>query len=489
MSSVARVLVVDVGTSSARAAVVDADARVVVEHRAPLLPDSPAPGLVELDAVALADAALELARRALADAGPVDGIGVANQRASTIVWDRATGVPVAPGIGWQDLRTVGRCIELRAGGLVVAPNHSATKLEVILDMVDPDRDRDLAFGTVDSWIVWTLSEGALHVIDGTNAQVTALRTTNNDSWDPTRLGTLRIPEGVLPAVVDSSGVVGHATALPGAPPIAGILGDQQASLLGQGCVRPGDTKITFGTGAMLDLVLGAHRPPFEDRSSAGCFPIVTRRTAGHDTWGLEAAMLAAGTNVEWLRDDLHLISTAEESDDVAASCADTGDVWYVPALLGLGTPHFDYGARGALVGLTRGTGRPEVVRAVLEGIAHRGADLVEAALDDTAAAGITMDVETLHVDGGMTANATFLQALADATQRAVEVAPVREATMLGAAFSAGLALGIWSGDDELAATWHPARRVEPGAPLDRERWRAAVARAEAWIPELSTIDL
>jgi glycerol kinase len=484
-----RVLVVDVGTSSARAAVVDREARVVVEHHAPLLPDTPAPGLVELDAVALADTALGLARRALSEGGPVEGVGVANQRASTIVWDRTTGTPVAPGIGWQDLRTVGRCLELRAAGIAVAPNFSATKLEAILDAVDPERERDLAFGTVDSWLAWTLSEGALHVIDGTNAQVTALRTVRNDAWDATRLGTMRIPERVLPAVVDSSAVIGAATALPGAPPIAGILGDQQASLLGQGCVRPGDTKITFGTGAMLDLVLGAQRPSFEERSSGGCFPIVTRRHAGRDTWGLEAAMLAAGTNVEWLRDDLHLISTAEESDGVAASTDDTGDVWYVPALLGLGTPIFDYGARGALLGLTRGTGRAQVVRAVLEGIAHRGADLVDAAVADGAAAGVSVDVDALHVDGGMTSNSTFLQALADATQRAVEVAPVREATMLGAAFAAGLALGLWASDDDLADTWRPARRLEPRTQLDRERWRAAVARAEGWIPELSMIDL
>ena len=479
-----RLLVVDVGTSSVRSAVVDADAHVVVEHRAPLLPDSPAPGLVEFDATAMAGVVLDLARRALADGGPVDGVGIANQRASTVVWDRSTGMPVAPGIGWQDLRTVGRCLELRAQGSTFPPNFSATKIEAILDAEDPERARDLAFGTVDSWVAWILSEGALHVTDASNAQVTALRTVPNERWDPDRIGLMQIPERMLPAVVDSSGVVGPATALRGAPPIAGILGDQQASLLGQGCVRPGDAKITFGTGGMLDLVLGDERPAFPDRSAAGCFPIVTRRLAGADQWGLEAAMLAAGTNVEWLRDDLGIITTAEESDALAASCDDTGDVWYVPALLGLGTPKFDYGARGTLLGLTRGTGRAEVVRAVLEGIAHRGADLVEAAEADA-----VLRVDALHVDGGMAANATFVQALADATQRVIEIAPVREATTLGAAFAAGLALGLWSGDDVIAATWHPARRVEPHQMLDRDRWRTALARAEGWIPELSTIEL
>jgi glycerol kinase len=338
---------------------------------------------------------------------------------------------------------------------------------------------------VDTWIAWHLSEGALHVSDASNAQVTALRTLDNDAWDPTALGVLRIDESLLPAVVDSSGVAGAATALSGAPPIAGIMGDQQASLLGQGCVRPGDAKITFGTGGMLDLVYGPDRPQFEERGHrGGCFPIVTRRADGTDTWGLEAAMLAAGTNVEWLRDDLAILTTVEESDVVAASCDDTGDVWYVPALLGLGTPVYDFGARGTLLGLTRGTERAHVVRAVLEGIAHRGADLVESAEAD---ADITIDA--LHVDGGMAANATFVQALADASQHAVEVAPVAEATMLGAAFAAGLAVGVWSGDDDIAGTWRPARRVEPHRVLDRDRWREAVSRAEGWIPELSTIEL
>lgn len=490
MALTGRVLVIDIGTSSVRAAIVDGDARVVAEHRAPLLPDSPAPGLVEFDAPAMARVAVELGTHALDADGPVDAVGIANQRASTVVWDRATGEPVGPGLGWQDLRTVGRCLELAGTGTRLAPNHSATKAEHLLDLVDPDRVRDLCVGTVDTWVAWALSEGTLHVTDGTNAQMTGLRTAANDAWWPRLLETLRIPPGALPRVVDSTGTVGEASALPGGPPIAGIIGDQQASLLGQGCVRHADAKVTFGTGGMLDVVLESRPSPDDDGGGddagdgrAGTFPIVTRRSAGTDSWGLEAIMLAAGTNVEWLRDDLGLLATAEESDAVAASCTDTGDVWYVPAPLGLGTPYWDYGARGALVGLTRGTDRAQVVRAVLEGVAHRGADLVEAAEHD---AGTRID--RLKVDGGMAANATFLQALADATQRVVEVAPLREATALGAAFCAGLAVGMWSGDDDLAATWRPARVVEPGHPTDRDRWRAAVARAEEWIPALSALE-
>ena len=477
------ILVVDVGTSSVRGVVVDGDARIVAEHRRPLLPSSPAPGLVEFDAAAMASVVLDVARAAIDEVGTVAAVGVANQRGSAIVWDRATGEPVGPGIWWQDLRTVVRCLELRASDVRVGPNHSATKFETLLDGADPDRSRDLCVGTVDSWVAWTLSNGAVHVTDASNALITGLRTPTNEAWDTSVLEILCIPEAALPAVVDSSGMVGEASALPGAPPITGVLGDQQASLLGQGCVHHGDAKITFGTGGMLDLVLGPDRPAFDLRGDAGTFPIVTRRVGGTDLWGLEAVMLSAGTNIEWLRDDLGLVSSAEETDAVAASCTDTGDVWYVPALLGLGTPRWDFGARGALLGLTRGTERAHVVRAVLEGVAHRGVDLIEAAEADSG-----RHIEVVRVDGGMTANATFLQALADAAQRPVEVAPVREATALGAAFAAGPTVGLWVDDDAVAGTWRPGARVEPQRALDRERWRDAVDRAEHWLPDLSAID-
>jgi glycerol kinase len=477
------ILVVDVGTSSVRAAVVDGDARVEHEETRPLLPSSPAPGLVEFDPARMAATALEAARATLDAAGPVEAVGVANQRCSTIVWDRATGEPVGPGLGWQDLRTVGRCLELRGDGLRVAPNASATKLEWLLDQADPQRERDLCFGTVDTWLAWTLSRGALHVTDATNAAVTGLLAADASSWSEHALDVLRVRASMLPRIVDSSGVVGDATALPGAPPIAGIAGDQQASLLGQGGVHASDAKITFGTGGMLDLVLGETRPEFGVRGPAGTFPIVCRRVGGVDTWGLEAIMLAAGTNVEWLRDDLGVLASAAESHDVASQCDDTDGVWYVPALLGLGTPSWDYGARGTLLGLTRGTGRPQLVRAVLEGIAHRGADLVEAAEGDSGVA-----VPRVRVDGGMSANPTFVQALADAGQRVVEVSPVLEATTLGAAFLAGLAVGTWPDEHALAATWSPRERVEPQRKLDRDRWREACRRAAHWIPDLSAVD-
>jgi glycerol kinase len=323
----------------------------------------------------------------------------------------------------------------------------------------------------------------VHVTDASNAAVTGLLRGNGSEWNPEVLEALRVPTSVLPTIVDSSGILGEARALPGAPPIAGIAGDQQASLVGQSCTQPGLAKITFGTGGMLDVCMGPERPGFEVRGQGGCFPIVAWRRDGVLTWGIEAVMLSAGTAVEWLRDDLGLIATSAESDDLAASVPDTGDVWFVPALLGLGTPAWDFGARGTLVGLTRGTGRAHIVRAVLEGVAHRGADLVEAAEADGAGS-----IASLRVDGGMTANATFVQALADAAQRPVEVSPVLEATTLGAAYLAGTAIGTWSSLEDIAALWSPARVVEPARKPDRDRWRQAVERSKQTVPELSSLD-
>jgi glycerol kinase len=491
------ILVVDVGTSGVRAAVVRPDATVEHEHRVPLLPDSPAPGLVEFDAARMADAVLEVARAALGDGGPVAGVGIANQRASSIVWERATGRPLAPGIGWQDLRTVGTCLVLQSEGIRLAPNASATKVMAILDEVDPERERaakgELCFGTVDSWVAWTLAGGAaagrdaLHVTDATNAAVTAL-VDSAVRWDEPLLQTLRIPSAMLPAIVDSSGTVGAAAALPGAPPICGIAGDQQASLVGQGCTLPGLAKATFGTGGMLDQCVGpGSAPGAMSRGKAGTFPIVAFRVGGQPTWGTEAVMLSAGTAIEWLRDDLGIIATSKDSATVAAQCATAGDVWFVPALLGLGTPVWDFGARGTLVGLTRGSGRPEIVRAVLEGVAHRGADLVEASESDSG-----FPIGTLRIDGGMTDNDVFVQALADAIGRPVEISPVLEATTLGAGLLAGLAVGNYATTTELAGTFSPRKTVEPQSSdadrdASRDRWLAARHKAEGTIPELSGI--
>jgi glycerol kinase len=485
VSKISKILVVDAGTSGVRAAVVGSDGVVGAVVHEVVRPLSPMQGFVELDARRLAAVALSVARAALEAGGPVEGVGIANQRATTIVWDRASGEPVGPGIGWQDLRTVGMCLALAAQGVRVPPNASATKLVALLDMADPGRSRDLCFGTVDTWLAWTLSGGSAHVTDSTNAGVTGLVETDDGPirWSGRLLEALRIPAGVMPTIVDSSGVLGLASALPGVPPIAGIAGDQQASLVGQGCTRPGLAKATFGTGGMLDCCVGPVRPTFEARGSAGTFPVVAWQRGGRVSWGVEAVMLSAGAAVDWLVSDLGIIGSAAESDALAGSCRDTGDVWFVPALFGLGTPVWDFGARGTLLGVTQGTGRAEVARAVLEGVAHRGADLVEAAEADSG-----QRIETLRVDGGMSANGTFVQLLADAIGRPVEVSPVVEATTLGAAYLAGMALGIWADEDEIASRWSPRAVVEPSRRVNRGRWLEARTRAEATVPELSALD-
>jgi glycerol kinase len=478
------ILVVDVGTSGLRAAVVRPDGSLHgLEYRR-FPPATPFPGLVEFDGASMASAVLEVAHAALAAAGPVQAVGITAQRASTIVWDRATGEPVGPGLGWQDLRTVIACITAKAEhGLTLAPNQSATKVAWLLDQHDPDRSRDLCFGTVDTWVAWVLSGGTVHVTDHTNAGVTGLARHDGTGWSHEACAAMRVPMSMLPAIVDTSGVFGAAEALPGAPPLAALVGDQQASLVGQSCVSPGRAKVTFGTGGMLDLCTGDAAPATGTRSEGGTFPIIAWSRGQRLTWGVEAIMLSAGTNVDWLVDDLGILPDAAASHDVAALCDTTDGVVYVPALLGLGTPWWDYGARGTLLGLTRGSGRPQIVRAVLEGVAQRGADLLEAAQRDT---GLTVDA--LRVDGGMTQNPTFVQALANATGTPVEVSQHTEATTLGAAYLAGLAIGEWASLDDIGAAWHPRATVEPTGRLDRAQWAEAVDRARRWIPDLSALD-
>ncbi len=488
-------LVIDVGTSSLRACIVTPHATLQHERREALLPTTPFNGAVEFDAEQMADVALRLATEVLTAHGPVDSVGITCQRASTVLWDVHSGLPVGPGIGWQDIRTAGMCLMWNAQGINLAPNQSATKLAFLLDIYDPTRDRaragDLLFGTVDTWIAWKLSGGSIHVTDPSNAAVTGLgdiHPTDGVRWSESRCEALGIPMELLPRIVDSSGSVGPLRRLIGTPELSGIAGDQQSSLLGQGCITPGIAKMTFGTGGMLDMALDATPPAEARRNSSGTIPIIAWRIGGTTTWGVEGIMLSAGTCIEWLRDDLGLIASASESETVAASCSDTGGVVFVPALLGIATPLWDYGARGTLLGITRGTSRPEIVRAVLEGIAHRGADLVEAAQADS-----TTTINSLRVDGGMSRNAVFVQALANSTGLPVEVSPVLEATALGAGFLAGLATGTWDSLDAVGRTWVPHQRVEPlwseaERSSARTRWMEALRRAGEWFPDLSALD-
>jgi glycerol kinase len=403
---------------------------------------------------------------------------------------------------------VNECIGARADhGLALAPNQTATKAAWLLSTYVGDaaavtqRAQDVCIGTVDSWIVWTLTSGRHHVTDHSNAAVTGLcqfTDVATPNWHDYACESLGIPIATLPRIVSSSGIIAQADALPGAPLIAAIAGDQQASLIGQSCVRPNMTKCTFGTGAMMNVCLGPEPPERSERSPHGTFPIVTwsRDIATGSTvtpvsditWGAEAIMLSAGTNIEWLRDDLGLIDTAEDSEAVAAQCATSDGVVFVPALLGLGTPHWDYGARATTLGLTRGSTRSHLVRAVLEGVAHRGADLLEALRSDHPA----VDPTEIRIDGGMSRNRTFVQAFATATGRPVAVSPVTEATTLGAAYLAGLATRVWSGMDDIERLWSPTATIEPEPNVDRDQirslWRKAVTRAAGWIPELSALD-
>jgi len=483
-------LVIDVGTTGLRAAILDDRLAIIDYEYRSAPPDVPFEGLAEFDAALLSASVLDACRTVMRRNDAVVAVGITNQRASTVVWSRSTGQPIAPGIGWQDLRTITECIVARAElGWSVAPNQSITKLAAIL-AAHPDHDLgDLCFGTIDSWLAWTLTNGAIHVSDGTNMSTTTtgMRIADGSNWAVDRLAHFGIDPTVLPTVVDSASVVGDATALPGSPPIAALIGDQQASLIGQGCVSPGDAKLTLGTGGMLDVVTGSAPPTEIARNAAGTLALPTWQLGGELTWGAEGIMLSAGTNIEWLRDDLGIIDTCSASHDIAEQCTGTDGVVYVPALLGLATPQWDYGARGTLLGLTRGTGRADVVRAVLDGVAHRSADLVEAVVADT---GVSID--TLRLDGGMAENPTLVQGVADATGVAVQVSPTTEATSRGAAFLAGLAVGRWTDVTDVADLWNPVRTVQPSPDVDRPalrtRWADATERAGGWHRDLSALD-
>ncbi|MCY3924590.1 MAG: FGGY family carbohydrate kinase [bacterium] len=475
-----RILVIDVGSTSVRAAVLDEGGCLHHEHRVAAPRHTPAQGLVEFDPVAVWDAARRAAEATLAAAPRPEAVGIANQRASTVVWRRAGGEPVGPGLGWQDLRTAVDCLSLQSEGLRLAPNQPATKAAHLIGAARTPPE-ELCVGTLDSWLIWNLTGGAQHLTDATNAAITGLTHQDRVEWDLDVTARLGIAPESLPRITDSTGALAEATALAGAPPVCGLAGDQQAALVGAGCVKRGDVKITFGTGGTLDACLGPGDPPAEIRGPSGTFPIVAWQQDGAATWGIEAMMLSAGSCVDWLC-ELGLIESPGDSDAVAAACADSGGVSFVPAQMGLGTPDWDFGARSAFVGMTTLTGPGQMVRAVLEGVAHRGADLLEAARADSG-----LELAAPVVDGGMSANATFTQALADAAGSAVRLAPEIECTALGAGFLAGLGTGLWSGWDEIASLRSPRRIVEPRRAADRAAWQEAKRRAAGWHPDLSAV--
>ena len=485
------ILALDQGTTSSRALVVHQDGTVLASGQRPFRQHYPEPGWVEHDPEELIESTLSAARDALAAAGErPDGIGITNQRETVVLWDRRTLKAVAPAIVWQDRRTTERCLELRTAGteaevrartgLVLDPYFSATKLEWLLRDSDlrlrADRG-ELACGTVDSWLIARLTGGRAHVTDPTNASRTLLYSLATAAWDRDLATLFGIPDGLLPGVVPSSGVCGEADAdLLGFPfPIAGIAGDQQAALFGQGCASAGMAKNTYGTGAFLLLYTGDRPPAPPDGvlATAACDP------RGGRGFALEGSLFIAGAVIQWLRDGLGVLERAEDSAALAASVADTGGVHIVPAFVGLGSPHWEPGARGTITGITRGTTRAHLVRAALESIAFGTRDLIEAMLG---AAGL--ELPRLRVDGGATANDWLMQRQADLLGVPVERPDVVETTALGAAALAGLALGVWGSLEDFVATRRHTVFEPRSSAAEREEllrgWRRAVETALYW---------
>ncbi|HVA71265.1 MAG TPA: FGGY family carbohydrate kinase [Acidimicrobiales bacterium] len=478
-----RALAIDVGSSSVRTAVVDAQGKVAHVHQQRLTVRSPSPGEVELDPAEIARLSLELAARTLDEGGPCDVVGITNQRATTIVFDPDTGRAVGPALSWQDLRTVLDCLTLQGDGLRLAPNQSATKIRWLVAQ-SGRRAKDLRFATIETWIAWHLSERTTFATDRSNASVNGLVNPTLDGWDEHVLRVLELDEVMLPRLVDTMGSFGVASALAGAPPITALVGDQPASLFGQSCVRRG-AKITFGTGAMLDMVHGVEAPSSLHRFASGCYPTVVRSADSRLTWGIEGIILSAGSCVEWLH-ELGLIDTATQSEELASSVPSADGVSFVPAFSGLGTPQWDFGARGAFFGLTLGSSAAHLARAVLEGIAQRGADLLDAAEQE-----IATTLSELRVDGGMSANRLFVQRLADFSGHAVAVSSEREATTRGAGLMALVGAGSLTLDD-VEHLWSPAYVATPSLSEDqrlssRAQWLETVQRVAGTIPELSAV--
>lgn len=488
-AKVPHILALDEGTTSARAILYDAGGRRLAMQACPVPCEFPQPGWVQQDAAQLWRAQLKSARAVLAAApGPVHCLGITNQRETTVVWDRASGEPVHPAIVWQCRRTADFCRELAAShgthiqrrtGLVVDAYFSASKLKWILDHVPDARrrasDGELLFGTVDCWLVWKLTNGAVHVTDYSNASRTMLMDLAAGVWDDELLRLFDIPKAMLPRIAASSEVVGTTAPehLGAEIPIAGIAGDQQAALAGQACFRHGLSKNTYGTGCFALMHTGASAPVSLNR-------LITTRAASTDSsaqFALEGSIFIAGAAVQWLRDRLGLIASAAESEALAASVPDTGGVYVVPAFVGLGAPHWDAEARGTVTGMTLGTGRAHIVRATLESIAYQTRELIEAMKADSGER-----LEELRVDGGAAANDFLMQFQADILGTPIVRPADVETTALGAAYLAGLARGVWKNTAELESMWARDRVFEPQMPESRREelyagWKCAVERA------------
>jgi glycerol kinase len=490
------ILALDAGTSSSRAIVFDHAGTPVGAAQREFPQHYPRPGWVEHDPDDILTTQLAVAREALTaaaiEASDLAVIGLTNQRETIVVWERTTGRPIYNAIVWQDRRTADFCERLRADGwetpirertgLVPDPYFSATKLRWILDEVPGARARaergELAAGTVDTWLLWHLTGDRRHATDLSNASRTMLFNIHDLAWDEHILRELGIPPTLLPEVQPSSGDFGETdpAILGAAVPIRGIAGDQQAATFGQACFTPGTVKTTYGTGNFMVMNTGAEAKP----SAHGLLTTIAWGLDGEVTYALEGSIFTTGAVIQWLRDELGLLASAADSEALAASVPDTGDVYLVPAFSGLGTPHWDPFARGTLVGLTRGTTRAHIVRAALEAVAYSTRDVLDAMRADSG-----LPIATLRVDGGMVPNDLLMQFQADIAGVTVDRPAVTETTALGAAYLAGLAVGYWNSTDEIAENWKLERAFTPEMGEEErerryERWLEAVERARGW---------
>lgn len=491
------VLALDAGTTSCRAILFDKSGSIVAVAQKEFQQHFPKPGWVEHDPLEIWSTQIGVAAEAIAQArlkpGDVQAIGITNQRETTVVWDRATGQPIHRAIVWQDRRTSPLCDQLKAAGkepliqnrtgLLIDAYFSATKIAWLLTNVPGARERaekgELAFGTIDTWLVWKLTHGKKHLTDVTNASRTMLYNIHTQQWDEELLQLFGIPVNMLPEVRSSSEVYGEVSGglLGSAPvPIAGIAGDQQAALFGQLCLQPGQTKTTYGTGCFMLQSTGEKVLPSRNRllSTVAC------RRNERTTYALEGSVFIGGAVVQWLRDGLEIIRKSSDVSQLAATVPDSGGVFLVPAFAGLGAPHWDSDARGLMIGLTRGTTKAHIARAAVESIAFQVADLVSAMQADSGLA-----LPEMRVDGGASKDDLLMQFQADLLGVPLVRPAETETTALGAAYLAGLAVGLWAGTDELVSAQKIDRRYEPRMPREqaaalRKQWQRAVERSKQW---------
>ena len=491
------ILALDQGTTSSRAIVFDRQGRIRSVAQKEFQQHFPRPGWVEHDPKEIWSSQMGVAAEALTRAGlaprDVAAIGITNQRETAVVWDRATGEPVFNAIVWQDRRTAGLCDRLREEGheetfrsktgLVLDSYFTGTKVKWILDHVEGARGRAeagrLACGTIDSWLVWNLTGGALHLTDVTNASRTLLFDIHAGDWDEELLGLLDIPRSMLPDVRSSSELYGPTSPdlFPSRTPLAGIAGDQQAATFGQRCIRPGMAKNTYGTGCFMLMHTGTEAVPSQNNLLT---TVAWKLGEGPMEYALEGSVFIAGAVVQWLRDGLKIIRSSSEVEELARSVPDNGGVYLVPAFAGLGAPHWDPYARGTIVGITRGTTAGHLARAALEGIAYQVADVLEAMQRDSGIA-----IRELRVDGGAATNDLLMQFQSDILEVPTVRPAVTETTALGAAYLAGLAAGYWDSAEEVDSQWAVDRRFEPTLPAGEARalragWSRALGRAGAW---------